>query len=33
MQSDPGRGIPADQVMAAMRAHHAKRAKKIGRGL
>ncbi len=28
MQADPSRGIPADQVKAAMRAHHADRVKK-----
>jgi antitoxin ParD1/3/4 len=28
MQSDPSRGIPAEQVKAAMRAHHADRVKK-----
>jgi antitoxin ParD1/3/4 len=32
MQADPGRGIPAEQVMASMRAHHADRLKKSGRG-
>ena len=31
MQADPGRGIPADQVKAALRAHHADRLKKGGR--
>jgi antitoxin ParD1/3/4 len=28
MQADPSRGIPADQVKAAMRAHHTDRVKK-----
>lgn len=27
MQADPGRAIPADQVMATIRAHHAARLK------
>jgi antitoxin ParD1/3/4 len=31
MQADPGRGIPADEVTAALRAHHARRLKKPGR--
>jgi antitoxin ParD1/3/4 len=31
MQADPARGIPADQVMAALRAHHADRLKKADR--
>ena len=31
MQADPGRGIPADQVTAALAAHHAARLKKTGR--
>jgi antitoxin ParD1/3/4 len=31
MQADPGRGIPADQVLAALRAHHAARLKPDGR--
>jgi antitoxin ParD1/3/4 len=31
MQADPGRGIPADQVLAALRAHHAARVKPDGR--
>jgi antitoxin ParD1/3/4 len=32
MVADPSRGIPADQVTAAMRAHHADHLKKAGRG-
>jgi antitoxin ParD1/3/4 len=31
MQADSGRGIPADQVLAALRAHHAARLKPDGR--
>jgi antitoxin ParD1/3/4 len=31
MVADPSRGIPAEQVMAAMRAHHADRLKKADR--
>ncbi len=31
MQADPGRGIPADQVRAALRARHAERLKKSDR--
>jgi antitoxin ParD1/3/4 len=31
MQADPARGILADEVMAALRAHHATRLKKPGR--
>lgn len=31
MQADPGRGIPADQVVAALRDHHAARLKKATR--
>ncbi len=31
MQADPGRAIPADQVLAALRAHHADRLKKVDR--
>ncbi len=31
MQADPGRGLSADQVKAAMRAHHAGRLKKANR--
>ncbi|MGO9004931.1 MAG: type II toxin-antitoxin system ParD family antitoxin [Beijerinckiaceae bacterium] len=31
MQADPQRGIPADQVVAALRAHHADRLKKAVR--
>ena len=31
MQADPGRGIPADQVLAALRAHRAARLKQDGR--
>jgi len=31
MLADPGRGLSAEQVMAAMRAHHADRLKKAGR--
>ena len=31
MQADPGRGIPADQVIATLRAHHAERLKKADR--
>ena len=31
MQADPGRGIPANEVAAALRAHHARRLKKPGR--
>ena len=32
MQADPGRGLSADQVTAALAAHHAARLKKAGRG-
>jgi antitoxin ParD1/3/4 len=32
MVADPGRGVQADQVMAAMRAHHANHLKKASRG-
>jgi hypothetical protein len=32
MLADPGRALLADQVMAAMRAHHADHLKKAGRG-
>jgi antitoxin ParD1/3/4 len=32
MQADPGRGISADQVAAALATHHAARLKKTGRG-
>ena len=32
MQADPSRGLPADQVVAAMRAHHAEHLKKADRG-
>ena len=31
MLADPSRGIPADEVMAAMRVHHAEHLKKAGR--
>ena len=31
MQADPGRGLSADQVTAALAAHHAARVKKTGR--
>jgi antitoxin ParD1/3/4 len=31
MQADPGRGLSADQVTAALSAHHAARKKKAGR--
>jgi len=31
MQADPARGIPADQVVAALRAHHADRLKQADR--
>lgn len=31
MQADPGRGLSADQVKAAMRAHHAGHLKKASR--
>src|ERR1700678_808518 len=31
MLADPGRGLSAEQVTAAMRAHHADRLKKAGR--
>jgi antitoxin ParD1/3/4 len=31
MQADPGRGLSADQVTAALAAHHAGRLKKAGR--
>jgi antitoxin ParD1/3/4 len=31
MQADPARGIPAEQVMAALRARHADRLKKADR--
>jgi antitoxin ParD1/3/4 len=31
MQADPGRGIPANEVAAALRALHARRLKKPGR--
>ena len=31
MQADPGRGIPADQLLAALRAHRAARLKPDGR--
>ena len=31
MVTDPGRGLTADQVTAAMRAHHADHVKKAGR--
>jgi len=31
MATDPGRGLTADQVTAAMRAHHADHVKKAGR--
>jgi antitoxin ParD1/3/4 len=32
MLADPGRGLSAEQVTAAMRAHHADHLKKAGRG-
>jgi antitoxin ParD1/3/4 len=32
MQADPGRGIPAERVKAALHARHADRLKKVGRG-
>jgi antitoxin ParD1/3/4 len=32
MLADPGRALTADQVTAAMRAHHADHLKKAGRG-
>jgi len=32
MQADPARGIPANQVMATLRAHHAARLKSSKRG-
>jgi antitoxin ParD1/3/4 len=32
MQADPKRGVPADRVMAAIRAHHAARLKTSKRG-
>jgi antitoxin ParD1/3/4 len=32
MVADPGRGLSGEQVIMAMRAHHAGRAKKAGRG-
>src|ERR1700730_18084204 len=32
MQADPGRGIPADQVLAALRTHRAARLKQDGPG-
>ena len=32
MQADPGRALPADQVGAALLAHHAARLKAGGRG-
>jgi antitoxin ParD1/3/4 len=31
MQANPGRGIPADEVLAALRAHHAVRLNQDGR--
>jgi antitoxin ParD1/3/4 len=30
MEADPGRGIPADQVIASLRAHHAEQLNKAG---
>lgn len=33
MQADPGRGVPPDQVAAALRAQHAERLKKGRRGV
>ena len=32
MEADPGRGIRAEDTLAALRAHHAARSKKAGRG-